>query len=104
MPIVTSLIVLPILGALLLFLVRDDEANEGLIRNIALGVSLVVFAVTLLLWLRFDPTSSDFQFVERHAWIPAFGVSYAVGVDGITLFLIVLTGFLTPIALLCSWE
>jgi len=104
MPIVTSLIVLPILGALLLFLVRDDEANEGLIRNIALGVSLVVFAVTLLLWLRFDPTSADFQFVERHAWIPAFGVSYAVGVDGITLFLIVLTGFLTPIALLCSWE
>ena len=104
MPIVTSLIVLPILGALLLFLVRDDEANEGLIRNIALGVSLVVFAVTLLLWLRFDPTSADFQFVERHAWIPAFGVSYAVGVDGITLFLIVLAGFLTPIALLCSWE
>ena len=104
MPIVTSLIVLPILGALLLFLVRDDEANEGLIRNIALGVSLVVFAVTLLLWMRFDPTSADFQFVERHAWIPAFGVSYAVGVDGITLFLVVLTGFLTPIALLCSWE
>ncbi len=104
MPIVTSLIVLPILGALLLFLVRDDEANEGLIRNIALGVSLVVFAVTLLLWMRFDPTSADFQFVERHAWIPAFGVSYAVGVDGITLFLIVLTGFLTPISLLCSWE
>ena len=72
MPIVTSLIVLPILGALLLFLVRDDEANEGLIRNIALGVSLVVFAVTLLLWLRFDPTSADFQFVERHAWIPLY--------------------------------
>ena len=108
MPIVTSLIVLPILGldtnVLVRYLVRDDEANERLIRNIALGVSLVVFAVTLLLWLRFDPTSADFQFVERHAWIPAFGVSYAVGVDGITLFLIVLTGFLTPIALLCSWE
>jgi NADH-quinone oxidoreductase subunit M len=104
MPIVTSLIVLPLLGALLLFLVRDDEANEGLIRNIALGVSLVVFAVTLLLWARFDPASADFQFVERYQWIPAFGVTYAVGVDGISLFLIVLTGFLTPIALLCSWE
>ncbi len=104
MPIVTSLIVLPLLGALLLFLVRDDEANEGLIRNVALGVSLVVFAVTVLLWARFDPASADFQFVERHAWIPAFGITYAVGVDGITLWLIVLTGFLTPIALLCSWE
>jgi len=104
MPIVTSLIVLPLLGALLLFLVRDDEAHEALIRNVALAVSLVVFAVTLLMWVRFDPASADFQFVERHAWIPAFGISYAVGVDGISLLLIVLTGFLTPIALLCSWE
>jgi NADH-quinone oxidoreductase subunit M len=82
--------------------VRDDEAHEGLIRNIALGVSLVVFAITLLMWARFDPTSAEFQFVERHAWIPAFGITYAVGVDGISLLLIVLTGFLTPISLLCS--
>src|SRR3954463_5421622 len=104
MPIVTSLIVLPLLGALLLFLVRDDEANEALIRNAALAVSCVVFAVTLLMWARFDAASADFQFVERHAWIPAFGITYAVGVDGISLLLIVLTGFLTPIALLCSWE
>src|SRR4051812_2038138 len=104
MPIVTSLIVLPLVGALLLFVVRDDEANEPLIRNIALAVSCIVFAVTLLMWARFDPASADFQFVERHAWIPAFGITYAVGVDGISLLLIVLTGFLTPIALLCSWE
>ncbi|HUR34074.1 MAG TPA: NADH-quinone oxidoreductase subunit M [Vicinamibacterales bacterium] len=100
----TSLVVLPLVGALLLLLVRDDEANEGLIRNIALGVSLLVFAVTLLMWARFDPASADFQFVERYAWIPAFGITYAVGVDGISLLLIVLTGFLTPLALLCSWE
>src|SRR3954463_18662 len=104
MPIVTSLIVLPLLGALLLFLVRDDEANEALIRNAALAVSCVVFAVTLLMWIRFDPASADFQFVERHAWIPAFGITYAVGVDGISLLLLVLTGFLTPLALLGSWE
>src|SRR4029453_13950844 len=71
---------------------------------IALGVSLVVFAVTLLMWARFDPASADFQFVERHAWVPTFGTTYAAGVDGISLVLIVLTGFLTPIALLCSWE
>src|SRR3954466_2449537 len=104
MPIVTSLIVLPLVGALLLFLVRDDEANEPLIRNIALAVSCIVFAVTLLMWARFNPASADFQFVERHAWIPAFGISYAVGVDGISLLLVVLTGFLTPIALASSWE
>src|SRR6516162_8808946 len=104
MPLLTVLIVLPIVGALLLLLVRDTEANEPLIRNLALAVSLVVFAGTLVLWARFDPGSADFQLVERHAWIPAFGISYFVGVDGISLLLIVLTGFLTPLALLSSWE
>ncbi len=67
-------------------------------------VSLVVFALTLLLWTRFDASSADFQFVERYAWIPSFGIEYFVGVDGISLFLLVLTGFLTPLALLSSWE
>src|SRR6266851_5297626 len=67
-------------------------------------VSALVFAETLLLWSRFDPASADFQFLERHAWIPAFGIDYSVGVDGISLFLLVLTGFLTPLALLSSWE
>jgi NADH-quinone oxidoreductase subunit M len=71
---------------------------------VALTVSLLVFAETLLLWARFNPALADFQFVERHAWIPAFGISYAVGVDGISLLLLVLTGFLTPLALLGSWE
>src|SRR5262245_62023654 len=103
-PILTSLIALPILGSLVLLFLRDDEAREGTIRKVALVVATLVFAETLLLWARFNPASADFQFVERHAWIPAFGIDYAVGVDGISLLLIVLTGFLTPIALLCSWE
>src|SRR5580765_5646472 len=103
-PILTSLIALPILGAFLLFFLRDDEQRAGTIRRIALVVSLLVFAETLLLWWRFDPTSAEFQFVERHAWIPSFGISYAVGVDVISLLLLVLTGFLTPLALLSAWE
>jgi NADH-quinone oxidoreductase subunit M len=102
-PILTSIVALPAAGALLLLLVRD-ERREPLVRRVALGVSLLVLAETLLLWWRFDPASADFQFVERYAWIPSFGVSYAVGVDGISLLLIVLTGVLTPLALLCSWE
>ena len=73
-------------------------------RQVALGVSLVTFAATLLLWWRFDPASAEYQFVENRAWLPAFGIRYLVGVDGISLFLIVLTGFLTPLALLSSWE
>jgi NADH-quinone oxidoreductase subunit M len=103
-PILTTLIALPVVGALLLLLVRSGDNEEKVSRTIALVVSLLVFAETLLLWSRFAPGSADFQFVERHAWIPAFGISYAVGVDGISLLLLVLTGFLTPIALLASWE
>ena len=103
-PILTSLVVLPIAGALLLLLAGDEDQNALLVRQIALVVSVLVFAETLLLWSRFDAGSGDFQFVEHHAWIPAFGISYAVGVDGISLLLLVLTGFLTPVALLSSWE
>src|SRR5947207_4258129 len=100
-PILTSLIALPIAGALVLLLVGDDER---LAKQVALVVSLAVFAETLLLWSRFNAASADFQFVERHAWIPAFGISYFIGVDGISLLLLVLTGFLTPLALVGSWE
>ncbi len=103
-PILSTLVALPIAGALLLLAVRDEPRNEMLLRRIALVVSLLVFAETLLLWARFDLGSADFQFVERHAWIPAFGVSYAVGVDGISLLLVVMTGFLTPLALLSAWD
>ena len=100
----TTIVFLPLAGALLLLLVENrDGRRDGVIRWLALGVSLLVFAATLLLWARFDPASADFQFVERYDWIPAFGIEYSVGVDGISLFLLVLTGFLTPLALLSSW-
>src|SRR5437588_7727971 len=103
-PILTSLVALPIVGSLALLLVRDDAHNERVIRSVALIIAGLVFAETLLVWARFDSASAEFQFVERHAWIPAFGISYAVGVDGISLLLLVLTGFLTPIALLSAWD
>jgi NADH-quinone oxidoreductase subunit M len=82
----------------------DRPEREPLVRTLALAVSLVAFALTLWLWWRFDPSSADYQFVEDYQWMPAFGIKYLLGVDGISLFLIVLTGFLTPLALLSSWE
>jgi NADH-quinone oxidoreductase subunit M len=95
---------LPLVGAVLLLFIRNpDGRSTGLIRWLALGVSLLTFAVTLAIWAAFDSSSADFQMVERRAWIPAFGIDYYIGVDGISLLLVVLTGFLTPIALLSSW-
>ena len=67
--------------------------TRGSSRAVALTVSGLVFAETLLLWSRFDAVSAEFQFVERHEWIPSFGISYLVGVDGISLLLVVLTAF-----------
>jgi NADH-quinone oxidoreductase subunit M len=74
-PILTSLIALPLCGALLLLFVRGDEDESApIVRKVALAVSLLVFAETVLLWSRFNPASGEFQFVERRAWIPAFGI------------------------------
>ena len=104
LPILTSLVALPVAASVLLLGVGNgDGRRDGTIRWIALAASLLVFGLTLLLWGRFDAASADFQFVERVPWIPAFGIDYHVGVDGISLLLVVMTGFLTPVALLSSW-
>jgi NADH-quinone oxidoreductase subunit M len=105
---ILSLIVfLPLAGAVLVLLAGgsgDRPDRERVVKTLALVVSLVTFVATLVLWWMFDPANADYQFVERHAWMPTFGIQYLVGVDGISLFLIVLTGFLTPLALLSSWD
>ena len=103
----STIVFLPLAGALLVLLAggRGDRPDrEGTVRMLALVVSLVAFAATLFLWWRFNPGDPDFQFVESRTWLPQFGISYRLGVDGISLFLIVLTGFLTPLALLSSWQ
>jgi len=101
-PLLTLLVVLPVAGAVSLLF--TGRGQDRLVRQLALGVSLLTFVVSLIVWLKFDPTSAEYQLVERHAWLPDFGITYHVGVDGISLLLVVLTTFLTPIALLCSWD
>ena len=106
-PILTLLVALPLIGALVVGLLNNrDGSKDGQIRWLALGITAVPFVLSLLLWASFDAAASGapFQFVERHAWIPTFGIDYYVGIDGISLMLVVLTTFLTPIALLTSWE
>src|SRR5580658_735504 len=82
-------------------MLRSDD--QIWIRRIALAASLAEFAVSLLLLRGFDSANPEYQFVERHAWIGE-SIQYHLGIDGISLFLVLLTTFLTPIAILCSWE
>ncbi len=72
-------------------------------RAAGMGFALGNFGLSLLVWQRFDPTDGGLQLVEYSAWLPDLGVQYYVGVDGISLFLVVMTGFLLPITLLASW-
>ncbi|MGH9159357.1 MAG: NADH-quinone oxidoreductase subunit M [Vicinamibacteraceae bacterium] len=105
LPLLSLIVFLPLAGGLLLLLLpnRDGERDE-LIRQIALGVALVAFALTLVAWWQFNPAAAEYQFAEQYDWIPRFGIHYALGLDGVSLFLVVLTGFLTPLALLSSWH
>ena len=107
LPILTLLVALPLAGALLLLACPTATAPRTTPSAwTALGVSLLTFLLSLALWAGFDASAAApaFQAVERHAWIPTFGIDYYVGIDGISLMLLVLTTFLTPIALLSSWE
>jgi NADH-quinone oxidoreductase subunit M len=98
----TLLVVLPLLGGLLVLML--GKGRDHIVRQVALGVAVATFVASLSLWTGFDQAQAGFQFVERYSWLPDFGISYHVGIDGITLWLVLLTTFLTPIALLCSWE
>jgi len=91
----------PAVAALVMLLLPDR--NPSVHRWFSLVVSVVGFLLSLLVWFRFDPENPGFQFVEQISWIPQFGISYHVGVDGISLLLILLTTVLVPVVILASW-
>jgi NADH-quinone oxidoreductase subunit M len=93
---------LPLIGAACIGLL--PRSAERLAKNTAMVFSLLAFAVSVLIFVRFDNAAEGMQFVEKVLWIPSLNVSYHLGIDGIALLLVVLTTFLTPIALLASWE
>jgi NADH-quinone oxidoreductase subunit M len=100
--ILSAVTFLPVLGAAVVFLL--PRRAEGLVKVTALATSLVTFAVSVPLFTRFDASLSAYQFVEQRAWMPTLGVSYHLGVDGISLLLVLLTTFLMPLVLLSSWH
>lgn len=90
---------LPIFAALVVVMLP-----ERLVRPAALALSLGVFAASLPLWFQFVPEQHGYQFPEKYAWIPEFGVSYHVGIDGVSLLLVLLTTALTPIIVLSGFS
>jgi NADH-quinone oxidoreductase subunit M len=101
-PILSVVTLLPLAGALFIALLPEDEAGIRNARWAALWWTLVTFIISLILIWRFDPTSADFQFVEKHAWLGG-NISYVMGVDGISLPFVILTTGLMPISILASW-
>lgn len=98
--ILTAVVFLPTAGAVLLLFFPESRPKAA--AGFALAVSVAEFLLSLPLWARFDANATGFQFLERADWIPALGISYTLGIDGISLLLILLTTLLTPVSLLFS--
>ncbi len=101
-PLLSVLIWTPIIGGILVLLAGDRDPSGA--RKIALLFSIVTFLLTLPLYTQFNTDTSLMQFVERHSWIDAFNIEYFVGVDGISMPLILLTSFMTVIVVISAWD
>jgi NADH-quinone oxidoreductase subunit M len=103
-PILSTVTFLPLVGAFLILLIRDDsEAARRNIRAVALLTTAFTFIVSIFIWTGFDYNNPGFQMVEQANWIGG-GISYHMGVDGISMLFVILTTFLMPISILASWE
>ena len=98
----TLIVFIPLIAALALLFVNKDDA--GTIRNISVGAAGLTFLTSLALLSRFDSSLQSMQFTETIAWVPMFHVNYQVGVDGISLWLVILTAFISLIAVCFSLD
>ena len=98
-PILSSLILLPTVGALFLFFTKDKDGNNLTAKYVALFTTVVNFLISIYLWIYFDQSTSNFQFIEDRTWIEGF-INYKVGVDGISILFIILTTFITPLCII----
>lgn len=102
LPILSILIFFPLLGAVLIAMLSRE--NQWVIKGTALVIALLEFLFSLVIWFGFNSETAAMQFVERYDWFPSYGISYYVGIDGISLLLVLLTTFLTPICVLACWQ
>ncbi|NOY68057.1 MAG: NADH-quinone oxidoreductase subunit M [Deltaproteobacteria bacterium] len=103
-PIISIIIFFPLVSALALFFIKSRNGeNDELLRKIALAASLIEFVLSLYILVFFDSKTAAMQFVEHVSWVKDMGLGYFVGIDGISLWLIILTTFFIPLCILCSW-
>jgi NADH-quinone oxidoreductase subunit M len=98
----TLIMAIPLLGAALIATL--PQSKSLLAKQLALGTSLIAAIATIFMTTKFERSNTSLQFVESYDWIKAFGIKYAVGVDGIALVLIIMTALLTPIVVLAGWN
>ena len=98
-PIISALILLPTIGSIFLLFSKTNNENNLTIKYVALFTSAVNFLLSIYLWYLFDPSTSEFQFIEDRTWLVGF-VNYKVGVDGISILFIILTTFITPLCII----
>ena len=104
-PLLSIVTFLPIVGALFVLSIRGEAAIVARnARNVALLTSLATFLLSLLIWVNFDSNSADFQMIDQARWLPGYSIVYKMGVDGISLFFVILSTFLTPICILSAWD
>ena len=97
-PILSSLILLPSIGALFLLFSKDNERSNT-IKYVAIFTSFVNFLISIYLWYLFDSSTSEFQFIEEKIWLKNF-INYKIGIDGISILFIILTTFITPLCII----
>jgi NADH-quinone oxidoreductase subunit M len=102
LPLLSVLVWLPIVGGIVVMLLGSERATLG--KQVALGTSVLTFVLSIPLYTGFDSGSSGMQFVEQASWIARFNANYALGVDGISMPLVILTTFLTPLVVIAGWE
>ncbi len=104
-PLLSILVFLPLVGIPFIFLASGNAEERAIsAKRHALWVSLATFLLSLLLWWNFDPQAIGFQFEEKHTWLAGYGIGYHLGVDGISLFFLILNSFLMPLCILASWR
>jgi NADH-quinone oxidoreductase subunit M len=103
-PLLSITTFLPLLGAAFILSIQGEpQVVARNARNVALLTSVATFLVSLLVWANFNPATADFQMVDQARWLPGFDISYKMGVDGIALFFVLLSTFLTPLCILSAW-